>query len=149
MKNVIKVSLVVFCSILVSSCANMSKSKQIDQVINSATYPLKPVDDIDSVLFIKAAAQGVNEIKYCNYSEARKERINHNNELIKQVFLKPSAYGFNREQIDRFIEKEASAQYKEEGKVCFNNNNSESEFNKKFDSYDESLKEFIQRARNY
>lgn len=143
MKNMMKIAVLTLSALLMSSCAEMSKSRQIDETIDTASYPLSPVDDIDSVLFIKAAAEGQNEIKYCNYSPEKNARIENTNGLIKKIFVKPSRFGFNNEQINRFIDKEAAAQYKTEGKRCFNTDESKEDFNKKFDFYDESIKETI------
>lgn len=147
MKNFIKSSLILLFVFFTASCAQMSKSQQIDETIDKASYPLKPVDDIDSILFIKAAAQGQNEIKYCNYSPEKNARIANTTILFKKIFVTPSRFGFNNEQINRFVDKEAVAQYKADGKRCFNSDNSKEDFDKKFDFYDESIKETIKMSQ--
>lgn len=147
MKNFIKSSLILLFVFFTASCAQMSKSQQIDETIDKASYPLKPVDDIDSILFIKAAAQGQNEIKYCNYSPKKNARIANTTILFKKIFVTPSRFRFNNEQINRFVDKEAVAQYKADGKRCFNSDNSKEDFDKKFDFYDESIKETIKMSQ--
>lgn len=87
----------------------LEKVNKID-IINQLHYPLEVVSLTDPLLLIAAMAQIDNQIKYCHYGKKKNSILLAQKEHVSQVFLKPSRFNFEKNELDLFVHKESQAQ---------------------------------------